>query len=171
MRTIRTKVYKFNELTEDSKQSAIKNLYDINVNYDWWESIYEDAANVGLIIKGFDIDRESYVKAEFDYSGIATAKKILNEHGKECETYKTAENFLAECTKIEEKAKIENKDGDEDYWFNDEIEEIEKDFLKSICEDYRILLQNEYEYQTSKEAIIESIAVNEYEFYANGKLI
>jgi hypothetical protein len=171
MRTIRTKVYKFNELKESAKENVIERHYDINVNFDWWESTYEDAANIGLEIKGFDIDRASYVKAEFDNNAIDTAKRIIAEHGENCETYKTAQNFLTECEKIRKQAEIEGKDGDEDYWFDNEIEEVEDEFLKSLCEDYRIILTTEYEYQTSKEAIIETIEANEYEFTADGRMI
>lgn len=40
---VETEVFKFDELTEEAKQSAIENLYDINVDYEWWEYTYEDA--------------------------------------------------------------------------------------------------------------------------------
>ena len=46
----------------------------------------------------------------------------------------------------------------------------EDDFLQSLCEDYRIILRNEYEYLTSEEAIIETIESNEYYFTEDGKL-
>ena len=49
-RTIRTKVYLFSELSEKVKQKVINDNYDINVDYEWWESAYEDAANIGLKI-------------------------------------------------------------------------------------------------------------------------
>ncbi len=41
-RTIRTKVFKFNELNEDAKQKAIESFSDINVDYYWHESVYDD---------------------------------------------------------------------------------------------------------------------------------
>ena len=49
------------------------------------------------------------------------------------------------------------------------LQDIEDDFLKSLCEDYRILLQHQYEYLTSEEVIIETIEANEYEFTQDGK--
>ncbi len=55
----------------------------------------------------------------------------------------------------------------------DNIEELENDedeFLKELLEDYRIILQKEYEYQTSEEAIIGTIEANEYEFTQDGKM-
>jgi len=36
--TTETEVYKFKELPEEGQQAAINNLYDINVDYEWWEN-------------------------------------------------------------------------------------------------------------------------------------
>ena len=38
MRTVRTKVYSFNELNENAKEVAVKNFNDINVDYEWSET-------------------------------------------------------------------------------------------------------------------------------------
>ena len=81
MRTIRTKVYKFSELSDKAKQKAIEKFYDINVDYDWWESVYEDAKNIGLKITGFDIDRASYCNGDFILSACEVAQNISNKHG------------------------------------------------------------------------------------------
>ena len=168
MRTIRTKIYKFSELSKEAQQKAIENLSSINVDYEWWEGIYEDAKNAGLEITSFDIDRGNCTGL-FIESAAYTANKIIEEHGAVCETHKTATNFLSECKEIKAKAEVEGKDGDEDYWFSDEIEELEQDFLKSLLEDYRIMLRNEYEYLTSEIAIKETIEANDYEFTREGK--
>ncbi len=162
MRTIRTKVYKFNELTEEGQQKAIENLSDINVDYSWWESTYEDAANIGLKITSFDLDRNRHAKGEFITSAAETAELIQSNHGKDCETYKTATTFLNDLNELT--GKHENI---EDVNEND-IEELEDEFLKSLLEDYSIMLQKECDYLQSKEAIIETIEANDYEFYANG---
>ena len=170
MRTVRTKVYKFNELTEQAKEIAIDRMCEINVGHDWWCGIYMDAENIGLNITSFDLDRNRHAKGEFIQTAIYCANKIMTEHGETCETYKTAANFIAASKEIEQRAEIEGKDGDEDYWYQDEIEELEEEFLKSLCEDYSILLQKECEYLESDEAIIETIEANDYEFLATGKL-
>lgn len=170
MRTVRTKVYKFSELSEEAKETAINEFQDINVQHGWWEYTYMDAKNIGLNITSFDLDRNRHAKGEFIQTAIYCANKIMTEHGETCETYKTAANFIAASKEIEQRADIEGKDGDEDYWYQDEIEELEEEFLKSLCEDYSILLQKEFEYLESDEAIIETIEANEYEFLATGKL-
>jgi len=96
MKTIEIKLYKFSELSKEAKQKAITELCDINVNYDWRESSYEDAKNIGLKITGFDLDREGYCNGEFLLSANEVCQNIFNEHGEMCETYKTAESFMEE---------------------------------------------------------------------------
>ena len=156
MRTICTNVYQFNELNKQAKQNAIENMYDINVNYSWWEYTYEDAANAGLKLTSFNIDRGNYCNGKFINSAQDCAQLIIKNHGKECSTYVTASDFIQELTKL--------TDQDED-----KIEELEEQFLKDILEDYKKILSAEYEYQTSKEAIIETIEANEYEFTEEGE--
>lgn len=168
MRTIRTKVYKFNELNETAQEKAIEKLYDINVYYEWWESIYEDAENIGLKITGFGIERGSYCDGDFIFDAENVAKTIISEHGTECETFKTASNFLKEYAP---KCEVWWNSDESNYDIENELEELKENFLKSLLEDYRIMLQQEYEYQTSKEAIIETIEANEYEFTQDGRMI
>ena len=173
MRTQTTTAYKFSELTEDAKDNAITNLRDINVNFNWWEFIYEDAKNVGIKISTFDIDQ--YCKIKFEISAYDTAKEIIEQHGETCETYKTAKQFIEDRDKLVEKysdgKQTDRVTEENEYDFDNECDELEEEFIKSIAEDYRIILQNEYEDQTSKESIIETINANDYEFTENGELI
>jgi hypothetical protein len=169
MKTIRTKVYSFNELNKDAKQKAIENNCEINIFSDWWDSIYEDAKNVDLKITSFDLDRNRHCKGEFYNSAISTAEKIINEHGKSCETFKTATNFIAEWQPIFNSYMDEtNEDTYENSDLEDRLIELETDFLHELLEDYSIILEKEYEYLTSSEAIIETILANEYDFLPNG---
>lgn len=55
MRTVRTKIYKFQELEEKAKKKALESLSDINVDYDWWDFVYDDFAAFCDII-GIDVD-------------------------------------------------------------------------------------------------------------------
>ena len=50
------------------------------------------------------------------------------------------------------------------------LQALEAEFLKSILEDYSIILQKEYEYLTSREAVEETIEANDYHFTENGNL-
>ena len=161
--------YKYEELTEEAKEKALDKFYDINVDHEWWDCTYEDAANAGLKIKEFDIGRGSYCKAEFTEDACFTAHKIIDDHGKDCETYKTSIDFLKERDEIVNTAeKDENGDFVDEYELDQKLNDIEEVFLKSISEDYRIMLSKEYDYLTSKEAIEETIKANEYDFTEDG---
>ena len=162
----KTEVYPFAELTDDAKQTALEQLADINVNHEWWDFTYEDAANVGIKITGFD-----HCHGDFTLDVEEIANKIIAEHGESCETYKTAIEFLAEIYNLRNDFMLSDDDLDEeDFELSDTYEDAVDEFKYSILEDYRIMLQHEYEYMTSEEAIIETIEANDYEFTADGKL-
>jgi hypothetical protein len=170
MKTIEVNVYKFAELSDKAKDKAISEFYDTNVNYDWWDSIYDDAATIGLKITGFDLDRSRHANGEFTLAANEVAQNIFDNHGKTCETFKTAETFMEEWQPIFNNYMDENHEDYESYESEQKMQDIEDEFLKSLCEDYSIMLQNEYEYLTSEKAIIESIEANDYDFTENGEL-
>ena len=171
--TVKTDVYKFNELSDETKEHCIEQMYDMNVDYDWWESVCYDAEQIGLKITGFNLDRGSYCSGDFIEYANEVAELIIKNHGKMCETYKTAQDYLTEynkltkdsllCVECEEKAECL---GDDDI----DTDDIDAEFQKSLLEDYRIILQKEYDYLTSEEAIIETIECNDYNFTIDGKL-
>ena len=171
MKTIEINTYKFAELSEESKQNAIEKLSNINVDFDWWNFVYEDAENVYLKISSFDIDRKS-IDCKFIQYANETANEIIKNHGENCETYKTAKTFLSDWDKLVELY----SDGinknvvseENEYQFDEDADNLENDFLQSISEDYLQMLSDEYDYLTSEDAIIESIEANEYDFLENG---
>ena len=194
MRTEEINIYQFSELSESAKQNALTKLADINVGFDWWEFIIEDAKNVGIEITSFDLyHRDIEVKdLDIEYS----CKEILKAHGENCGTYKVAALALKNHSVAEwRKERIEYflqklKDANPDFfeeWPEKEIErynlwdsilddvvkqikELETEFTEDIEHVYLRYLENEYEYLTSKESIIETIEANKYEFTANGEL-
>ena len=169
MKTIKVQVYSFNELSEEAKNVAIEKMSSINVEHDWWEFIYEDAKNIGLKITSFDLDRNRHAKGEFLLHANEVAQNILNSHGKDCETYKTAFNFTEEWQPIFNNYMDENHELYESEEAEEQMLKIEDDFLNSLLEDYSIILQNECEYLQSEECIIETIEANEYQFLENGE--
>lgn len=168
MRIKETKVYRFDELSDDAKEHAIDKLCSINVDYEWWDCGFDDAAMVKLKITGFDLDRNRHCAGEFIKYAEDTARAILDQHGESCETYQTAKGFLDEYNK--EKAEFQSEFGEE-YEDSGSYDDLMNEFLRSILEDYSIMLQKQYEYLQSEEAIIETIEANEYEFTEDGKLI
>lgn len=149
MRTYTTKhtVYTFDELSEDGKQKAIESLCDINVDYDWWEYIYEDAGTIGLELTEFDLDRYKHAGGRLTENMQDVCKAIMAEHGEGTTTYQLAKQ-----------------------WQHKHGEDNEEEFLKLLLEEYANILQKDYEYLTSEEAIIETIRANEYEFSKDGVL-
>lgn len=170
MRNITTTVYKFAKLSEQGKAKAIQGLSSINIDFDWWQYTYLDAKNVGININNFELDRDIDIGL---YDCLETAQKILKDHGLTCDTYNNAEQFIKERDELVSKY---SGGGDKvpeenEYDFDCELDELESEYKKTLEEDYLSMLRNEYEYRTSKEAIIETIEANEYEFTAEGELI
>jgi hypothetical protein len=159
-------VYSFDELNEEQRQNAVNNLRYSNVDYEWWDFIYEDAKTCGIIIDGFDVDRESYCNIKSIESD--TADKIIKEHGETCETYKIAKEFIEQRTVIETTKRLLNNE--EEYLEDNEIEELQEQLKKDMSKEYLSILRKEYEYLTSDEAIIETIKSNNYQFTEDGKL-
>ncbi len=143
--TVVTKVYSFDELPEDIQNKVIDDNYDINVDFEWHDDTCENAEQIGVKITGFDLSHNT-ISGELIECPVDVKKAILKQHGKTCDTYKTVK----------------------EYDFRTEVDEGE--FLRSILEDYRTMLDNEYEYLTSHEAIKETIESNEYQFTIEGEI-
>lgn len=154
-----TKVYKYAELSDEAQQKVMEILGNTNVDNDWWNCIYDDAAAVGIKITGFDLSEHScsYCHGEFTDDAENIAEKISATHGETCETYKTASKFI----------KAHNELINE---YSDGMDELRNEFYHSILEDYRIMLQKDYEYLISEKAILETIDANDYEFTEDGNL-
>jgi len=172
MKTHTVNTYSFNELSAEAQENAINNLSDINVNFDWWEWTYNDAKEIGIKIEGFDIDRPNYCNIKFIDSAPEIANKIMKEHGEECKTYKAAAEFLDNYDKLV--AKYSDGDGEKvaegnEEDFDNEADELEESFKQNLAGDYLKMLKDEYEYQSSREAIIETIEANDYQFLETGK--
>ena len=157
-------IYTWAELNDEQQEKAIEELWDLNVDYAWWDGVYEDASSVGLTISGFYHGHAMKCDVELDWSGLDVANKILELHGPDCDTYKSAQKYVARymASQIDISNDLIDDSMDED---------MDDDFKKELSVDYFHTLQNEYEYLTSREAIIESIESNEYEFDESGSLI
>lgn len=173
-------IYSFDELSEEAKEKAIEKLYDINVDYEWYDmTVSEDfsskLAEIGLSGSKvyFDLDRGSYLY--YDDLSIIDSKKflqackfdlrknpykqIIDEDGLELDKQHygggQAKNFIDVYYTIG----ISNKDI-----------EIMQELLDSTMEEFLSQLRKEYEYLTDREAIEDTIQANEYQFLENGSL-
>jgi len=163
MKTIRTKVYQFSELSESAKQTAIE-WYRNRESEDYsfvWDNIKDDAKEIGLKIISLDDHKSN--EGEFMLSAAEVAANIIRNHGNECETYKTAISFLEEWEPAFS-AYIETEEKES------ELMDIEERFLQSLLEDYRIMYNQDIEAQNEDEYIIDAITANEYYFTKDGKI-
>ena len=163
MRTIETEVYFYHELNDDAKQRAREwFLRDGFQSERAWEQVQEDAKDIGLRIASLDQHRAN--RGTFVTSALDCARKITANHGETCETYTTAKAYLKDREAIP-------CDDDGDFIDGDEADNLTEEFLQSLLEDYRSILDKDIEYFESEEAVAESMEANEYEFTETGERI
>lgn len=172
MKTVTVTLFAVNELKEEVKNKVLDKYRYINVeDSNWWEDIYIDAKEIGLKITSFDLDRNRHAKGEFLLAANEVAQNILNNHGGNCETYKTANIFIEDWQPVFNAYMDENSEKYESKETEEQLQEIEDSFLNSLLEDYSIMLQNQCEYLTTDEAVEETLTINEYNFLEDGKRI
>jgi hypothetical protein len=169
MKTVKVTLFAINELTDEVKSKVLDKFRDINVNYDWWDSIYDDAKEIGLKITSFNLDRNRHAKGKFLLAANEVAQNILNNHGDSCETYKTASSFMEDWQLVFNDYMDESSEKYESKEVEEELQEMEDSFLDSLLEDYSIMLQKQYEFLMEDKAVEETIIANEYQFLENGK--
>lgn len=160
MKTIRTKVYQFSELSAKAKLAAIEDNREINMDYYWYQPTFEDAKDAGLKLENFDTDSASFVRdltGEFITCAGEVVEYILANHGKDCETYKTA-------LKYKNQFQLTSDETNED-----ELCKIEDSLLDELLMDYTKLLQEDMEYREMDSAVIETLVESEMYFTKDGK--
>ena len=162
-------LYGFEELSDEAKETAINNNYDINVDYDWWDFTSDDARIAGLTLIEFDTYRGT-IKAKFNLGPLEVAANIIRDHGETCETYRIAERFLSDHAPIFSEYVNENSPDYESSELEDKLMGLENEFLNGLQNEYLSLLVSEYEYLTSEEAIKETLISNEYTFTNSGEM-
>lgn len=147
VKELKVKVYQFDELSEEAKEKARGWFREGAFDYEWYDSTYEDAKEIGLEIVEFDITRNT-IGGHLTIGAREVCQRILKEHGESCNTYKLA---------------LENKDIDED------DEDAVKEFEYALLEEYLAMLRQEADYICSNESVDENIRANEYGFTVDGK--
>lgn len=154
MKTITINLYEFKELSEKAQRHALDKMWNINIEYDWWEFAYEDAKNVGCIIKGFDLGRGKSIDLVIDDEYIEVAQKIVENWGETCYGYKESQQFIEDFETVDE----------------DILDNLKHKYKEVLEKTFWNILQREYDYKISDEAIKETIEANEYYFNENGEL-
>lgn len=164
-------VYDYDSLSDRAKDKARDEYLSHGYESFAWDDTKEDAEQVGLELQG---THQGRMTGNFKEYTEDCAKKIIANHGDMTETYKTAKKFLDELALIgdEEHYEAEHRTPTGNYKvsYDDAIKDLKADFLKELCEDYRIMYEKNEEYQSSEEAIAETFRANEYEFTEDGKM-
>ncbi|GAA3989818.1 hypothetical protein [Mucilaginibacter dorajii] len=171
MKTIELHIYLFPELSEEAQERALDDQRFTNVDSFWWDNIYEDARQIGLKIKGFELENGYYCNGEFTENACFCAGKILDSHGESTETYQIALSFRTERDRIiadwpkDEHGELAST-GDLD----SELDRVEDDFLTAIRWAYHSLLIQEYNFLTGDKAITETFEAQDCHFTADGRI-
>lgn len=171
-KTITITLYTFDELPTEKAKEAARDWWRQN-DFDWYEGVYEDAAQAGVKIKSFDIGRGQDIEIDLLNGDTETAEYILQNHGKSCDTYKAAAKWDAAIDALPELP-------DPLDWNNEAHREIERElcesrdaidaeFMEDLAACYLRALREEYEYRYSAEYIDETLQANEYTFTETGK--
>lgn len=163
MKTIEIKVYKFEELDKQTKEKVIENYRYINVEDTfWYDFIQDDFNRLGLEIQEFDISRGGYVNIHI--SNLEdTSKNIIEVFGDSVYIKQTAKNYIDEFNEIQANYK-------EDEDIEREVEILDDQYIRRYSDEILSYLRDEYDYQISDRAIIETIEANDYDFTTEGKI-
>lgn len=182
-KTFEYKALKYDELPEDARDKAVEAMYDLNVDYDWWQYTVEDILNewskkYGICFElgslCFDLGRsrqlyfgrgkiwiEKPYKLAYQATGnrgyaLLAAKGVL-ELGFETHYYGGGDGRTVLDVTDYRSADSPDLPVDFDNWFRD------------LCRGFFKRLNDEYNYLTSREAIEQSIRANEYDFFEDGR--
>lgn len=198
MRTIRTKVYQFSELSESAKEKALDVMRDINTDFEWWESTYEDFKNLAEYF-GIEVDTRKTYFSGFCHQGQGSSftadidiSKMLdcvkNETWKEYapkeklsfysvtpKMYRVINLISAYVEPTNRASSIKvicNTEAGESYpnifAALESLEELITDVCETLNDWFFNQLEKEFDYLQSDESVKETIEANEYEFKADG---
>ena len=190
MRTIRTKVYKFDELSEQAKQVAIEEVrndyYEYNDFANWavddcalfepkekeLTELFGEEYNFPLIKNTresiyFDTERNRFLDCKKAMQ-ITNKKQFLLWLGIDVEDEAFENIYFEIITPNYRNASTEIAFDDYDERFGDRIDTAVERF-NALIRDIIDRIEADIDYRFTDEAIIEDILANDYEFLSNGK--
>ena len=186
MRTIRTKVYSFTELSSEAREVALNDFRDINTNYDDWdtyelEQMVEKLSEIGFenatiqysgfwsqgnglsfdadinLLKFATTKNEKRVANLIDNGIIEGFGIYKNSYSNHYSHEKTRYTDYILCNGSNINLVLEK--------FTNDIESLRLD----LCKQYYRQLEESYNDLQSDKQVEETILANEYEFLSNGK--
>lgn len=196
-RTIRTKVYKYEELNEKAKEKARDWYRAGNFEWEWWDFVEEDLKEIGDLM-GIDIDKAYFsgFSSQGDgacFEGTYRAKKDIEKcireyapldeklHSIAAEldelakyklhaTIKHSGHYYHEyCTSIDVSEDLDDTDEEMEQEAFSEVEGRLITALRDLMRWYYKQLEANWDYINSDENVADTIIANEYEFTIDGK--
>ena len=199
MREITTKIYPFSELNDKAKNRALESFRDINVDYDWWDSVYEmwtESLREEIGINKAEISSSGFYSQGdgASFSGNIDNKWLSNFVIEHKDSYPILASRIASQ---ETESKIEIFDAvvirnqsrnsheytcrvsvdvpvSDEVGIEGEVGNLEialEEIRLNLCRELYRDLERQYEFLTSDEMIAETIEANEYEFDESGKFV
>lgn len=190
MRVIETKVYTFDELSEEAKEK-VREWFITNDDFSYHaETVIDDAKQIGALM-GIDIKRVFYsgfysqgdgACFEGDYSYKKGSVKAVKEYAPlDKELHKIVEaiaklqrqNFYRLTATVKQRGYYMHERCTEisvtdcDNKTEQALAELLRDYMQWIYSQ----LEKENEYQSSEEVVDENIKANEYEFTEEGEIV
>lgn len=174
MRTIKITLYQFVELSTEAKEKAIEKNRHINVDYDWWDWLYEGMSEVGVKVNSFDIYYKN-IDITIEDSQY-TAKKTIENYSEGNGLAKISKQFIADrdalIKKLGEGNDIAGYSVKDEFInkYDEEIEYLEEQYRREVSKKILDWLIEDYEYLQTDEAIEETLIANEYDFTEDGTI-
>jgi len=189
------KIYKFEELPESIQEKVIEKFRENNLDYDWWNCIYDDFITICAIL-GIETEHKKIFFTGFSsqgdgacfeghYSYKKGSVKALKEYApRDTDLFNIAKNlqdiqktaFYQLSATVKHSGHYYHKYCTQINVIRNDNQEITNNQENGIIECLRDLMQwlyktlnAEYDYLQSDEAIKETIEANEYEYLENGK--
>lgn len=182
---------KFSELSDSAKRKAIDKLSDGWLDYEWWDSVYDDAKRAGKIL-GLEVDEiffsgfwsqgdgasftGSYRYKQRSALGIAAyapQDAELQRIARALQELQRRHFYRLRATVRAGRGHYVNVDAEDSENPYRNIRDAEGD-LRELMADFAAWiyknLEDEYEYLTSDEVMIDSIDANDYTFDEEGNL-
>ena len=199
MQTHQITTYSINELSPEAKAKAIEKHRDTNVFYGWWtftfEQFPEEHDCLGLDIS--DIQFSGFWSqgdgASFEYSttaedwqrwlseqpntlrnkAVAKTMLVTVTGSRKSYPHYVHENMIVPDYELDETGEVDMSDYDNIWEY---AETLASDYMEDVHERARDLmrqlyrmLEEEYNYLTSDEAVVETLEANDYQFTKKGK--
>ncbi len=197
MRVQCVKVYEYDELSDEAKKKAREELQDINTDFYWSECTIWDSQDIGKLM-GIDIENIYFTGFGSQGDGACfeghyaykkgSAKAVMAHAPQDTELHKIAlglqalqkKNFYRLTANVKQSGHYSHEyctlidvsayDHHDNNLITIETEDALKDLLRDYMRWIYRQLEQEYEWRTSDDAVIDSIRTNEYEFTEDGSI-